>query len=75
MNTASSRTPMLKQRRARDYEFIFEDLELAFPVVHLDEITQQWNRGMEVEEIAEIQKRHPQEVFLALIHQASKKRD
>ncbi len=70
MNTAASHVPLLKQSRSRDYVFILEDLELAFPVEQLELITNQWNAGMELEDIAKWHKRKPEEVFLALFHQA-----
>lgn len=72
MNTASSNVPILKLTKMRDYVFILEDLELAFPKQQLEEITYQWNNGMELEHIAEFHKRDPREVFLALFHQADK---
>lgn len=75
MNTKNPYTvPLLKEKRRRDYVFILEDLELAFPVDQLEEITDQWNNGMEMEEISKLQKRHIHEVFLALIHQAIKEK-
>jgi hypothetical protein len=73
MNTVTH-LPLLKQTRTRDYVFILEDLELAFPREQLEEITEQWNSGMELEDIAKVQKRHAQEVFLALFHQAIKEK-
>lgn len=73
MNTATPyNTPMLKQIGKREYVFILEDLELAFPKQQLEEITYQWNSGMELEHIAEFHRRDPREVFLALFHQADK---
>lgn len=73
MNTATPyNTPMLKQIGRREYVFILEDLELAFRVDQLEEITYQWNNGMELEHIAEFHKRDPREVFLALFHQADR---
>lgn len=72
MNTASSNVPILKLTKMRDYVFILEDLELAFPKQQLEEITYQWNNGMELEHIAEFHKRDPREVFLALFHQADR---
>jgi hypothetical protein len=57
-----------------DYVFIFEDLELAFKKEQLNQITYHWNNGREIEEIARLTKRHPQEILLALIDLARKRR-
>lgn len=73
MNTLNW-APVLKQTRARDYEFILDDLELAFPKDQLNQITDDWEAGMELEFIAKKNKRMPEEVFLALFHQARKKK-
>lgn len=71
MNTVNvHRTPLLKEGRTRDYEFILEDLELAFPKKQLNEITKDWEAGMDIEFIAKKHKRHVEEVFLALFHQS-----
>ncbi|MCG5104415.1 hypothetical protein [Oceanobacillus alkalisoli] len=71
MNTMHAyRAPLLKQTRHRDYVFVLEDLELAFPKDQLESITIAWNNGMELENIAEKYKRAPEEIFLALFHQA-----
>jgi len=55
-----------------DYEFILEDLELAFPKDQLKRVTKNWNDGSGLEEIAENEKREPLEILLALIHQAKR---
>ncbi|MBN6206245.1 hypothetical protein JYK21_07260 [Ralstonia pickettii] len=60
----------MKEKRMRDYEFVLEDLELAFPKQQLEEITEQWNKGAELDYIAKKYKRQVDEVFLALFHQA-----
>ena len=73
MNTLNW-APVLKQTRARDYEFILDDLELAFPKDQLNQITDDWEAGMELEFIAKKNKLIPEEVFLALFHQARKKK-
>lgn len=70
MNTANSQIPMLKKNRTRNYEFVLEDLELAFPKWQLDEITEHWENGAELDYIAKKFKRQVDEVFLALFHQA-----
>ncbi|WP_200411390.1 hypothetical protein [Virgibacillus salexigens] len=71
MNTASlSNVPILPETGG--YEFVLEDLELAFPKHQLKEITKQWNNGKDVEQIAFKIRRHPDEVFLALFHQSRK---
>lgn len=73
MNTSKAYfAPLLKQTRMRDYEFILEDLELAFPVEQLEAITESYNDGMEVKQIAKLHKRHEDEVALALFHQRRK---
>lgn len=66
--------PVLKQTRTRDYEFILDDLEFAFPKEQIQQITDDWEAGMELEFIAKKNKRMPEEVFLALFHQARKKK-
>ncbi|MFC2948559.1 hypothetical protein [Virgibacillus sediminis] len=69
MNTATTdRVPILP--KTGGYEYVLEDLELAFPKEQLKQITKQWNSGWEVREIAENISREPDEVFLALFHQA-----
>lgn len=57
-----------------DYVFVLEDLELAFPADHLKEITKMWNDGASAEFIAKQYRRDPDEIFLALFHQARKGR-
>lgn len=54
------------------YEFVLEDLELAFPKGQLKRITKDWDDGENIQEIADKIHRHPDEVFLALFHQARK---
>lgn len=60
--------------RKRDYEFIFEDYELAFPKVQLAKIALDWNKGKGFEEISVEHKRHEVEILLALIHLANKRK-
>lgn len=70
MNTTNAQiVPLIKQTGMRDYEFILEDLELAFPKSQLEEITELWNEGKSFELIVQKYKRHEDEVFLALFHQ------
>ena len=69
MNTNSA-LALIPPRRARDYVFILDELEFAFPKEQLNLITKHWNSGMELEDIAKRHKRKPEEVLLALIHQA-----
>jgi hypothetical protein len=64
--------PQLYSELARDNVIILDELEFIFPRWQLDEITEMWNDGMELEEIAKIQRRDAREVFLALFHQADK---
>ncbi|MCM3739206.1 hypothetical protein M3210_02875 [Oceanobacillus luteolus] len=61
---------LLKKTRARDNVIILDDLEFVFPKEQLEAITNAFNEGLEVEEIAKLHKRHQDEVFLALFHQA-----
>lgn len=72
MNTATGHVPLLKQSRSRDYVFVLEELELAFPKEQLEEITTAYNNGMEVKQIAKLHKRHEDEVAVALFHQRRK---
>ncbi|WP_067725323.1 hypothetical protein [Oceanobacillus damuensis] len=71
MNTQSASIPFLPEG---DYEFIFEDLELVFPKGQLANITLLWNNGTDITAIADKYERDPLEIFLALIHLASKKK-
>ncbi|WP_051681322.1 hypothetical protein [Virgibacillus alimentarius] len=73
MNTATSRRiPILP--KTGDYVYCLEDLELAFPVDQLKEITNMWNEGSEIEFIAKKYRRDMDEVFLALFHQARRRK-
>ena len=65
---------LLPIRRKKDYEFIFEDYELAFPKVQLAKIALDWNNGKSIDQISQEQKRHEVEVLLALIHLSNKNR-
>lgn len=70
MNTRGYFTPNLKE--GRSYVFCHEDLELAFEKRDLELITEKWNQGANIFKIAEEHKRDPDEVFLAIFHQARK---
>ncbi|MEN2765657.1 hypothetical protein [Ornithinibacillus xuwenensis] len=72
MNTAGYSVPVLPL--SSEYVFILEELELAFTEMQLKEITKEWNKGAELEDIAEKHQRHIDEVFLALFHQARKRK-
>ena len=75
VNTRNSyNTKSIPLHRKRDYEFIFEDYELAFPKVQLAKIAHDWNSGKEIEQISIEQKRHEIEILLALVHLASKRK-
>lgn len=75
MNTSNAQTiPLLKEARKRDYVFVLEDLELAFPREQLSQITKSWNNGRDLDQIAKDFKRQPLEILLALIHQARSNR-
>lgn len=68
MNTRSNPAVFLK--KGLNYVFCNEDLELAFEKADLEDITQQWNVGKSIYDIAYEYKRDPDEVFLAIFHQA-----
>lgn len=70
MNTRGHFIPVLKEDAS--YVFCHEDLELAFEKNELELITKKWNQGANIFKIAEEHKRDPDEVFLALFHQARK---
>jgi len=72
MNTRGYFTPVLKE--GDSYVFCHEDLELAFEKRDLELITEKWNRGANIFKIAEEHKRDPDEIFLAIFHQARKGR-
>lgn len=62
--------PKIEEKRMRDYVFILEDYELAFPKPQLESITRDWNNGTDIEVISKRYKRPVEEIFLALFHQA-----
>lgn len=68
MNTRSAHAVYLK--KGLDYVFCNEDLELAFEKDALAEITEMWNVGIKIDDIAIKFRRDPDEVFLAIFHQA-----
>lgn len=49
---------------------ILADLDFGFDPFQLKDITNYWEDGKEVEDIAKIFKRDPDEIFLALFHQS-----
>ncbi len=53
-----------------DYVFCNEELEPVFERNDLEEITKKWNQGFSFEEIAVEYQRDPDEIFLAIFHQA-----
>ena len=57
-----------------NYVFCLEDLELAFEDFVLDRITDAWESGDSIERIAWREKRDPDEIFLALFHQARERK-
>ena len=57
-------------KKGKDYVFCNEELEPAFEREELDIIAEKWNMGYGFEEIAEEHKRDPDEIFLAIFHQA-----
>lgn len=68
MNTRNFSTPVLE--KGKKYVFCNEDLEPAFEQTEIDNITEKWNDGYSFEEIAEDHSRDPDEIFLAVFHQA-----
>jgi len=70
MNTRNFTIPYL--RPDEKYIFCNDELELAFEENDLKEITDKWNRGYDIELIAKQHKRDPDEIFLAIFHQARK---
>lgn len=54
-----------------DWVILLEDLEFAMSRKQLERITRSWNRGTSVERLAELEKRRPIEVLLALLHQSN----
>jgi len=57
-----------------NYVFCLEELELAFEDFVLDRITEAWESGDSIERIAWREKRDPDEIFLALFHQARERK-
>lgn len=49
---------------------INDDLEDYFSVALLHEITELWNDGYKLEDIADVYHKNPDEIFLALFHQS-----
>lgn len=49
---------------------ILEDLDFSFKPGHLNAISKHWNEGKGIDEISKIYSRHPEEILLALFHQA-----
>lgn len=70
---ATNTTQVLNIQPGLDYVFLLDDLELAMTKEQLNRVTRAWNDGMELEDIAAQERRHPVEVLVALIHQAKRK--
>lgn len=62
----------LNIRPGKDYIFLLEDMEFAMTKEQLDRVTQNWNNGFKVSELAEFERRDPIEILIALIHQAKR---
>jgi len=62
----------VKNAGAEKYVTLLEDLEFYFPAWQLKEITELWNDGIHIMDLAKRYKRDVDEVFLALFHQARK---
>lgn len=69
MNTRNAGTAVFL-KPGNDYVFCNEDLELAFERNDLEIITDKWNNDYSIEQIAKEHKRDPDEIFLAIFHQA-----
>lgn len=61
-------------RPGKDYVFLLEDMEFAMTKDQLKRVTKKWNEGYWIPIIAEMEKRNPVEILIALIHQAKKGR-
>lgn len=72
MNTASSAIPILPE--VGDYVYALEDLEIAFPKWQMARITHAFENGQGLLEISKREQRDPDEIFLAIYHQARKGR-
>lgn len=68
MNTRGAYIGYLNKEK--EYVFCNEELETAFEKEDLQLITDKWNLGRDIEEIASEHNRDPDEIFLALFHQA-----
>ena len=55
----------------KKYIFLLEHLEPAMEVEQLDRVITKHNEGIDYKLIAKQERRHPVEIILALIHQAS----
>lgn len=62
----------LNIRPGKDYVFLLDDMEFAMTPEQLDRVTQNWNNGYKVSELAEFERRDPVEILIALIHQAKR---
>ncbi|MFD2133314.1 hypothetical protein ACFSKI_19045 [Pseudogracilibacillus auburnensis] len=56
--------------KGKDYVFCNEELEPVFERHALEAISEKWNRGCSIEQIAIEYERDPDEIFLAIFHQA-----
>ncbi|WP_163526645.1 hypothetical protein [Halobacillus ihumii] len=65
MNTIAKNTYLPK---TGNNVIILEELEFGYPEKQLKEIQDDWNDGVELEQIAWKQKRPADEIFLALFH-------
>lgn len=68
MNTRTNNAAYLKE--GLEYVFCNEDLEPAFERTDMETITNKWNNGESLHDIAKVHKRDPDEIFLAIFHQA-----
>lgn len=66
--------PVFPMKRARDYEFLFENFELAFDKKQLKEIAKDWNDGMSINRLGIKHKRNDTEILLAIIYLSHKNR-
>lgn len=72
MITDTHTIPVIKQSRKRDYVFLLDDLEMTMHKDQLKRVTESWNDGKDIEDIAKKERRNVVEILLALIHQAKR---
>lgn len=75
MNTRTiNSVPALPLKRARDYEILFENFELAFEKKQLTSIAKDWDNGMTINRLAIKYKKADIEMLLAIVYLSHKHR-